>query len=97
MNLKKREIGIFAKGILHDFGQRVVFITKRWIADVLDRKETFKIEKKPLKGIKDLFLKNTKLAFSKRLVHRFRQKWEISLTIIFLPKRPRKRIWRRNT
>ena len=58
MNLKKREIGIFAKGILHDFGQRVevfssiVFMKNRWIADVLDRKETFKIDKKPLKTIK---------------------------------------------
>ena len=48
----------FSKGnISHDFGQRVevfssiVFMKNRWIADVLDRK-TFKIDKKPLKGIK---------------------------------------------
>ena len=104
MDLKKSKLGIFPKGIiLHDSGQRlkvlssIAFIKNRWIADVVDRKETFRIEKKPLKTIKKMFLKNVKLECFKRLVHRFRQKCKTFLTIIFSPNGPRKSMLRRST
>ena len=52
MDLKEGKIGIFAKGIVHDFGQKVeVFCyllcllkidREKVFADVLDKKEAFK-------------------------------------------------------
>ena len=51
MYLKRRKIGIFAKGIVHDVGQKVeVFSSfllskidrEKVFADVLDKKEAFK-------------------------------------------------------
>ena len=50
-------------------------------ADVLDKKEAFK---------------DYKNNFPKGLVHRFDQKLEISSTLIFMQKRPRKSIWERS-
>ena len=51
MDLKKRKIGIFAKGIVYDFGKKVeVFYLlclsktdrEKVVPDVLDRNEAFK-------------------------------------------------------
>ena len=51
MDLKKRKIAIFAKGIVHDFGQKVEVFhllclskidREKLFADVLDEKEAFK-------------------------------------------------------
>ena len=54
-------------------------------ADVLD---------KPLKTIKTTVYEKRKIRiFPKGLVHRFDQKLEISLTLIFMENRPRKSIW----
>ena len=59
-------------------------------ADVLDKK------KKPLKTIKTTVYEKRKIRiFSKGLVHRFGQKFEISSTLIFMQNRPRKSIWER--
>ena len=56
-------------------------------ADVLDKK-------KPLKAIKTTVYEKRKIRiFSKGLVHRFAQKFEISSTLIFMKNRPRKSIW----
>ena len=56
-------------------------------ADVLDKK-------KPLKTIKTTVYEKRKIRiFSKGLVHRFAQKFEISSTLIFMKNRPRKSIW----
>ena len=58
-------------------------------ADVLDKK-------KPLKTIKTTVYEKRKIRiFSKGLVHRFAQKFEISSTLIFMKNRPRKSIWER--
>ena len=58
-------------------------------ADVLDKK-------KPLKTIKTTVYEKRKIRiFSKGLVHRFAQKFEISSTLIFMQNRPRKSIWER--
>ena len=55
MDLKKRKIAIFAKGIVHDFGQKVEVFhllclskidREKLFADVLDEKEAFKDYKK---------------------------------------------------
>ena len=60
-------------------------------ADVVDKKEVFKdfkitvYEKRKIK------------IFPKGLVHRFGQKFEISLTLIFMQNRPRKSIWERSS
>ena len=60
-------------------------------ADVLDKK-------KPLKTIKTTVCEKRKIRiFPKGLVHRFDQKLEISLTLIFMENRPRKSIWERST
>ena len=56
-------------------------------ADVLDKK-------KPLKAIKTTVYEKRKIRiFSKGLVHRFAQKFEISSNLIFMKNRPRKSIW----
>ena len=60
-------------------------------ADVLDKK-------KPLKTIKTTVYEKRKIRiFPKGLVHRFDQKLEISSTLIFMQKRPRKTIWERSS
>ena len=60
-------------------------------ADVLDKKEAFK-------DYKNNCVRKTKMRiFSKGLVHRFGQKFEISSTLIFLQNRPRKSIWERSS
>ena len=59
-------------------------------ADVLDKK------KNPLQTIKTTACGKRKMRiFSKGLVHRFGQKFEISSTLIFMQNRPRKSIWER--
>ena len=59
-------------------------------ADVLDKK------KSPVKTIKTTVYEKRKIGiFSKGLVHRFGQKFEIFLTLIFMQNRPRKSIWER--
>ena len=59
---------------------------------------TFEIKKKPLKTIKTTVYKKRKIRiFPKVLVHRFGQKFEISLTFIFKQNRPRKTIWERSS
>ena len=59
-------------------------------ADVLDKK------KEPLKTIKTTVYEKRKIRiFSKGLVRRFGQKFEISSTLIFMQNRPRKSIWER--
>ena len=56
-------------------------------ADVLDKK-------KPLKTIKTTVYEKGKIRiFPKGLVDRFGQKLEISSSLIFMQKRPRKSIW----
>ena len=58
-------------------------------ADVLDKKN-------PLKTIKTTVYEKRKIRiFSKGLVHRFAQKFEISSTLLFMQNRPRKSIWER--
>ena len=60
-------------------------------ADVLDKKEDFKV-------YKNNCLQKTKFTiFSKELVHRFDEKLEISSTLIFIQNRPRKSIWERSS
>ena len=60
-------------------------------ADVLDKKETFK-------DYKNNCLRKTQISiFPKGLVCRFRQKFEICSTLIFLQNRPRKSIWERSS
>ena len=56
-------------------------------ADVLDKKEAFKDDKKTE------FEKRKIRIFPKGLVHRFGEKFEISSTLIFMQNRPRKSIW----
>ena len=54
---------------------------------------------------KQAFLNNKKIAFKtpkirifpKGLVHRFGQKFDISLTVIFMQNKPRKSIWERSS
>ena len=73
MDLKKGKIGIFAKGIRHNFGQSVedfssiVFMKNTWIFDCLHRKETFKLEKKPLKTIKISLLEKRKIRIFRKV------------------------------
>ena len=55
-------------------------------ANVLDKKEAFKDYKNNCLGI-----------FPKGLVHRFGQKFEIFLTLIFMQNGPRKSIWGRSS
>ena len=60
--------------------------------DFLDKK------KKTLKTIKTTVYEKRKIRiFQKGLVHRFDQKLEISLTLIFMQNRPRKSIWERSS
>ena len=60
-------------------------------AEVLHKKETFK-------DYKNNCLQKRKVRiFPKVLVHRFRQKFEISSTLTFIQKRPRKSIWERSS
>ena len=50
-------------------------------------------KKKPLKTIKTTVYEKCKIRiFPKGLVHRFGQKWEISVTLGFMQNRPRKSI-----
>ena len=64
---------------------------ERVFADVLDKK-------KPFKTIKTTVYEKHKISiFPKGLVRRFRQKFEISLTLIFLQNRPGKCIWERSS
>ena len=59
--------------------------------DVLDKK-------KPLKTIQTTVNEKRKIRiFPKGLVHRFRQKFEISPTLIFMQNRPRKSICERSS
>ena len=60
-------------------------------ADVVDKKESFKDYKKTV------YEKRKSRIFSKALVHRFGQKFEISSTLIFMQNRPRKSIWERSS
>ena len=58
--------------------------------DVLDKR-------KPLKTIKTTVYEKRKIRiFRQGLVHRFDQKLESSLTLIFMQNRPRKSIWERS-
>ena len=59
-------------------------------ADVLDKKEAFKDYKT------SVYEKRKIRIFSKRLVYRFGQKFEISSILIFMQNRPRKSIWERS-
>ena len=60
-------------------------------ADGLDKKIAFK-------DYKNSCVRKRKIRiFSKGLVHRFGQKFEISSTLIFMQNRPRKRIWERSS
>ena len=65
----------------------------------IDREKVFADvlhKKKPLKTIKTTVYEKRKIRiFSKGLVHRFAQKFEISSTLIFMQNRPRKSIWER--
>ena len=55
------------------------------------------MKKKPLKTIKTTVYEKRKIRiFPKVLVHRFCQKFEISLTLIFMQNRPRKSILERS-
>ena len=63
---------------------------KKLFAHVLDKKEAIKDYKN------DCLQKKSKITiFSKGLVHRFSQKFEIFLTLRFMQNRPRKSIWER--
>ena len=60
-------------------------------ADVLDKKKAFK-------SLKTTVYEKRKIRiFPKGLVHRFDQKLEISLSLIFMQNRPRKSIWERSS
>ena len=100
MDLKKRKIAIFAKGIVHDFGQKVEVFhllcfskmdREKVFAVVLDKKETFKDYKKKL------CTKNKIRIFPNGLVHRFDQKFEISSPLIVMQNRLRRSIWERSS
>ena len=55
-------------------------------------------KKKPSNTIKITVYEKRKIRiFRKGLVHRFGQKFEISSTLIFMQKRPRKSIWERSS
>ena len=59
--------------------------------DLLNKKEAFK-------DYKNSCVRKRKMRiFSKGLVHRFAQKFEISSSLIFMQNRPRKRIWERSS
>ena len=92
---KKGKIGIFPKGIVHDFGQKVeVFLMFCVYQKQIEKKclLTFQIKKKPLKTIKTSDYKKRKIRiFPKGLVHRFGQKFEISSTLIFYAKQTEKK------
>ena len=60
-------------------------------ADLLDKKEAFKDYKTTV------YEKCIIRIFPKGLVHRFGQKFEISLTLIFMQNRPTKSIWERSS
>ena len=60
-------------------------------ADVVDKKEAFKDYKKTV------YEKRKIRIFSKELVHRFGQKFEISSTLIFMQNRLRESIWERSS
>ena len=60
-------------------------------ADILDKKEGC-IDYKTT-----VYEKRKMRIFAKGLVHRFGQKFEISSTLIFMQKRPRKSIWERSS
>ena len=65
---------------------------EKMFADVLDKK------KKALKTIKTTVYEKSKIRiFQKGFVHRFHQKLEVSSTLIFMQKRPRKSIWERSS
>ena len=56
------------------------------------------MKKKSLKTMKTIVYEKRNIRiFPKVLVHRFCQKREISLTLIFKQNRPRKSIWERST
>ena len=64
---------------------------ERTIFDVLYRKQA-------ILDYENIGLKNSKIGiFPKGLVHRFRQKFEISSTFIFMRNRSRKSIWGRSS
>ena len=59
---------------------------EKLFADVLEKK-------RPLKTIKTTVYEKRKIRiFRKRLVHRFRQKFELFSTLVFMQNRPRKSI-----
>ena len=64
---------------------------EKLFADVLDKKETIKEDNNDC-------LRKTQIRISpKGLVHRFGQKFELFLTLVFMQNRPRKSIWERAT
>ena len=98
MDLKKRKIAIFAKGIVHDFGQKVEVFhllclskidREKLFADVLDEKEAFKDYKNNCLRKLEFFERGQSIVLIKKL--------EISSTLIFLQNRPRKSIWKRSS
>ena len=60
-------------------------------ADLLDKKGSFKDYKN------NCVHKRKIRIFPKGLVHRFPQKFDISLTVIFMQNKPRKSIWERSS
>ena len=70
MDLKKRNIGIFAKGIVHDFGQKVEVFFYFVCLSKTDQEKvflTFYKEKKPLKTIRtSVYKKRKKIEFFQR-------------------------------
>ena len=64
---------------------------EKLFGDVLDKR-------KPLKTIKTIVHEKGKIRiFPNGLVHRFGKKFEISSTLNFMQKRPRKSIWERSS
>ena len=67
----------------------------------IDRKKLFAdvlVKRRPLKTIKTTLYEKRKIRiFPKGLVHRFGQKFEISLILVFMQNRARKSIWERSS
>ena len=67
----------------------------------IDREKLFAdvlVKRRPLKTIKTTVYEKRKIRiFPKGLVHRFGQKFEISLILLFMQNRARKSIWERSS
>ena len=67
----------------------------------IDREKLFAdvlVKRRPLKTIKTTVYEKRKIRiFPKGLVHRFGQKFEISLILVFMQNRARKSIWERSS